>query len=244
MQYQLFGTSPEPEYDQVTRLAAKLMAFPICLVSIVGKEEQWLKSRWGLDVGCTPRGVAFRAHTIMRADLFIVPDAQLDERFASNPLVASEPHIRFYAGAPLITEEGAHIGALCLIDRVTRSFSDKEAALLRRLADMVVHRFNQRRYNLLERAQHHEQLSQLELDRGRLQIALEAADDARQQVLPIATSTIGELARRLKMIAINASIEAARIGEAGRGFAAVAGEVRQLADDAAQQAGAALKLLN
>ena len=243
VQHELFGTEPEPEFDQITRLAAELMGFPICLVSLVGEHEQWLKSRWGLNVACTPRSVAFCAHTIMSGELLIVPDALLDDRFATNPLVTGEPHIRFYAGAPLVTAEGAHLGALCLIDRAPRSFDERDRTLLRRFADIVAERFAHRRHTLLTKAEHRDTLTAIESERLRLAEAAATADVHRAKITRI-TSGIDDLAKRLKLISINATIEAARVGEAGRGFAVVAGEVKQLSEIAAREIAAVRALLN
>ncbi len=228
-EYDLIGTAPELEYDQITRLAAELMGFPICLVSIVGRDEQWLKSRYGLDVDCTPREVAFCAHTISSADLLIVHDAREDPRFSSNPLVTGEPYIVFYAGAPLVTEDGAHLGALCLIDRVPRDFDAEQQALLLRLAAIVAERFNHRRQHRSSHAKSRSEVSRLTEERAALLAKAAAEQETWAQVTTIVES-IQPLAERLRLLAINASIEAAHAGDAGRGFAVVASEVKTLAD--------------
>ena len=238
-QYDLFGTPPEIEYDQITRLAAELMNFPISLVSIIGQNEQWLKSRYGTDVECTPRGTAFCAHTIMSDDLLIVPDALDDPRFRSNPLVTSAPHIRFYAGAPLMTEDGTQVGALCLIDSVPRTFNSDDEQLLRRLAAIITRRFDQRKETILQRkALDHladENVLLVERDQAEGEIRTEIAGVLR---------LIETFAGRLKLLAFNASLEAARAGTAGQGFAVVANEVRSLADHTRDATDRAKRLLN
>jgi len=113
-------TSADPDFDRLTGLAAALMEAPIALVSLVDMERQWFKSCLGMESRETPVGLSFCAHAITAgAEVMVVSDAATDPRFASNSLVTGEPHIRFYAGAP-ITVSGERIGTLCVIDRVPR----------------------------------------------------------------------------------------------------------------------------
>lgn len=121
--YQILDTLPEQVWDDVTKLAAQILDVPIAAVSFVDAERQWFKSIVGLDVQETSRNVAFCAHTILGHDPLIVEDATRDVRFQDNPLVTGEPHIRFYAGIPLITEENQALGAFCVIDREPRQLS-------------------------------------------------------------------------------------------------------------------------
>ncbi|AUW59534.1 histidine kinase [Sphingobium sp. SCG-1] len=108
------------ELDEITAFASALCGTPTCLVSIVEDERQRFLARTGLDVSETPRDVSFCAHAMLGDQLFTIPDAALDARFADNALVTGPPHIRFYAGAPLISAEGIPLGALCVIDYVPR----------------------------------------------------------------------------------------------------------------------------
>jgi diguanylate cyclase (GGDEF)-like protein/PAS domain S-box-containing protein len=145
-EYDIFGTQPESEYDELTELAAETFDVPICLVSIVGRDDQWLKAHSGLDVDRTARDVSFCTHTILSSEMLVVLDAAADERFSDNPLVTGEPHIRFYAGAPLINQDGVHLGAFCIIDRVPRTgFGEAERRLLVKFARIVSERLDARR---------------------------------------------------------------------------------------------------
>src|SRR3954467_6705818 len=119
-EHDLTNPPDEVEFDELTVFAAALCEAPICLVSIVGHTTQRFLATQGLDVCETPREWSFCAHAMLEADLMVVPDATLDPRFATNPLVTGAPHIRFYAGAPLVTDEGFPLGSLCIIDSVPR----------------------------------------------------------------------------------------------------------------------------
>ena len=130
-QYEVLDTVPEELFDDLTELAARICEAPIALISLVDEKRQWFKSKVGTDVKQTSRDVSFCAHAIKQAELFIVPDATQDKRFANNPLVTSDPKIRFYAGAPLITPDGYALGTLCVIDKVPRELrADQKQALL------------------------------------------------------------------------------------------------------------------
>ncbi len=136
--YQILDTPPEQAFDRITRLASQLIGVPIALVSLVDKERQWFKSRQGLNAVETPRDIAFCAHAILEEGVFEVSDTLTDPRFANNPLVTSDPSIRFYAGAPLNTPDGFNLGTLCAIDRKPRVLSDSHRQILTDLASIVV----------------------------------------------------------------------------------------------------------
>lgn len=135
---QVLDTPPEAEFDDLTRLAATICGTPIALVSLIDAHRQWFKSRYGLAAAEIPRDVAFCAHTILQSDLFEVPDAIADARFAANPLVTADPNIRFYAGIPLVTPDGHPVGTLCAIDRVPRTLNAEQRDALRVLGRQVV----------------------------------------------------------------------------------------------------------
>jgi len=133
----VLDTPPEERFDRVTRVAKRLFGVPIALVSLVDHNRQWFKSCIGLDTRETPRGISFCGHAILGDDLFVVPDTMVDARFADNPLVSSDPHIRFYAGFPLRARDGSKLGTLCIIDREARDFRKEDREALRDLALMV-----------------------------------------------------------------------------------------------------------
>jgi hypothetical protein len=136
--YEILDTHPEDRFDDLTRLAALICSTPISLISLVDEDRQWFKSKTGVEVCQTPREDAFCAHAIMSPELFLVPDATQDPRFATNPLVLGELHVRFYAGAPLTAPNGHHLGALCVIDRVPRELSREQQESLRILSRQVM----------------------------------------------------------------------------------------------------------
>src|SRR6476619_4876577 len=105
-QYDVLDTVPEEVFDDLTELAARICEAPIAMITLVDEKRQWFKSKIGVTINETSRDISFCAHAITQPFLFIVPDATRDPRFAKSPLVVSEPHIRFYAGAPLITPDG------------------------------------------------------------------------------------------------------------------------------------------
>jgi signal transduction histidine kinase len=136
--YDILDTLPEQVYDDLTSLAARLCETPIALVSLVDAERQWFKSRFGLKSVETDRAYSFCAHAIVTGEMFVVPDARQDDRFAGNPLVTAAPDIRFYAGAPLLSSDGHALGTLCVIDRKPRRLEDYDLEMLRALSRMVM----------------------------------------------------------------------------------------------------------
>jgi formate hydrogenlyase transcriptional activator len=143
--YAILDSVPEPDFDVLALMAARMCGTPIGLVSFVDAERQWFKARVGLAVTETSRDVAFCAHAILGRDVFVVVDALADERFSSNPLVTGDPRIRFYAGAPLVTAEGHALGTLCVIDRVPRQLTTEQVDTLCTLSRQVMAQLELRR---------------------------------------------------------------------------------------------------
>nr|WP_284676635.1 GAF domain-containing protein [Vibrio sinus] len=133
----ILDTLPEERFDRITRLARQMFHVPIALVSLIDKERQWFKSNFGLTASETSRDVSFCGHTILDHRPLVINDAFADPRFANNPLVLSDPNIRFYAGVPLIYSNRLKLGTLCIIDDKPRSFSDEETQQLVQLAKMA-----------------------------------------------------------------------------------------------------------
>lgn len=138
-------TPAEERFDRITRLAAHLYDAPIALISLVDRDRQWFKSRRGLDATETERSISFCTHAIKSNDLFVIPDATKDERFANNPLVTGAPHIRTYVGAPLIMSSGMRIGTLCLIYDEPQPTHECDYGPLKDIAAIAVDEFEFKR---------------------------------------------------------------------------------------------------
>lgn len=144
----ILDTAPEAAFDDLTVLASLICQTPIAVVTLIDADRQWFKSRVGLTQEETPRSIAFCAHTILEQDLLIVQDALEDKRFSDNPVVTSQPFVRFYAGMPLVSPEGYAVGALCTIDLVPRTLSDEQMDALRILGRQAATHFQLRQSHM------------------------------------------------------------------------------------------------
>jgi PAS domain S-box-containing protein len=137
--YDVLDTPPDQAFDDLARLASHICQTPIALVSLVDEKRQWFKSKIGMSAAETSRDSAFCAHTILhKDDVMEIRDAQADPRFVDNQLVTQDPHVRFYAGAPLVASDGHALGALCVMDRVPRQLTEDQLAALRALSRQTV----------------------------------------------------------------------------------------------------------
>ncbi len=137
-QHRILDSAAERSFDEITRLAATICDAPISLLSFIDRNRQWIKSNCGLSMSETSRDVAFCSHAIMQPEIFEIEDALHDERFATNPLVTADPHIRFYAGIPLRTQAGEALGTLCVIDRKAKRLTAEQRVKLKTLAQMAM----------------------------------------------------------------------------------------------------------
>lgn len=170
-QYRILDTEPERHFDDLALLASQVCGTPMALITLVDENRQWFKSRVGVSVGETSRAVSFCAHAIQQHDLLIVSDTLQDVRFRDNPQVMGDPHIRFYAGAPLVTPDGYALGTLCVMDSRARTLTTDQRAALDALRRQVE--------------------SQLELRRNLIE--LEEALNARNRAEAEQAATLGEL---------------------------------------------------
>jgi anti-sigma regulatory factor (Ser/Thr protein kinase) len=147
--YRILDTEPERAFEDLTLLASHICGTPIALITLIDADRQWFKSRVGVSVAETSRSIAFCSHAIEQRDLFVITDTLKDAKFRDNPLVRGEPHIRFYAGAPLITSDGHALGTLCVADRVSRTLSTEQREALDALKRQAEAQLELRR-NLVE----------------------------------------------------------------------------------------------
>lgn len=173
--YRILDTPIEPNFDELTALAAELFAAPIAVINLIDRDRQWFKSEIGLGVRETPLETSFCRHALLQQDLMIIPDARADQRFANNPLVTGEPQLRFYAGALLKSRDQQPIGTLCILDYHSREFSEAQKHTLQVLAKQVMAQLEQKR--LL----HESEVARHELARANTR--LQQRDQSKDQFL-------------------------------------------------------------
>jgi GAF domain len=142
--YAVLDTDREAIFDHYAAMTAQLLEAPISIVGMIDQDRHWFKATHGTPLRSNSRANSFCTYTVQSDRVFTVEDATLDLRFASNPVVTGETHIRAYAGAPLVTHDGLSIGTLCIFDTRTRVFSDLERDTLTRMAAMVMQELEDR----------------------------------------------------------------------------------------------------
>jgi GAF domain-containing protein len=147
-EYRVLDTGSEQPYDDITILAAHICQVPIATISLVDEARQWFKAKVGMARRQTPREIAFCAHTILQREPLVIRDAKKDRRFARNELVTGEPHIRFYAGFPLVNQQGLAVGTLCAMDRKPHELTAKQAKAMQSLVRQVMSLLELRRVSV------------------------------------------------------------------------------------------------
>jgi len=209
--YEVLDTPGEAAFDDLTLLAAQICGVPTAMVSLVDENRQWFKSRLGISAAETSRDIAFCAHTILQPHQVLeVRDAEADPRFAENPLVRADPHIRFYAGAPLVTGAGHALGALCVMDTVPRRLTVDQLAALEALGRRVVAQLELRRQARDLAARENETARLLELAEKSRRALLSVLEDEK-----FATRNLRESEERFRNLIENASDMIAIVDEDG-----------------------------
>lgn len=179
----ILDTPAEERFDRLTRLARHMFQAEMAMISLIDTDRQWFKSRQGLDAIETPRNISFCGHAILSPGILHVADASKDPRFADNPMVTQEPHIRFYAGAPLHARNGQRLGTLCIAGSTPRTLSEQESHALRDLADCVEREF----FREEQQRQHHALLALTTIT----SLSYQDPDTALQQTLAMACDYLG-----------------------------------------------------
>ena len=197
LRYEVLDTPPEPLLDDITKLAAQICNAPISLISLVDDQRQWFKAKLGLEVCETPRELAFCAHALSTPnEVLVVSNATEDPRFSGNSLVTGEPHIRFYAGAPLVTSDNYVLGTLCIIDRQPRIIDRKQLDVLKKLSRQVVALLEAKRnFRLLQEAAHdleqQRRETQLIFDHVPAEVLYKDANNRLLRVNKVVTESLG-----------------------------------------------------
>jgi GAF domain-containing protein len=170
--YQILDTVSEKVYNEITKLAAEITGAPVAALNLVAEERQWTKAKFGIQLRDLPRDVSFCAHTILTPDQeMIVEDARYDDRFHDNPMTKGETPVIFYAGVPLVDNNGHALGSLCVVDHRPRTLPAEKIEALRALAKLIQVHFELRYANI-----------QLEEKNDKLMLALPLVDTILNEI--------------------------------------------------------------
>lgn len=183
--YQILDTLPEEDFDRLTELASLICGTSMSLVSLIDEDRQWFKSKVGLNQEETSRSLAFCHHAIEDSSIFQIEDATQDPRFKENTLVTSDPHIRFYAGYPLIDPNGYALGTLCVLDDAPSKLTASQQRALELLGEVAISLIVERRQK--EEQKHFEQL----FDSSNDLICIAGTDGYFKRVNPAFTALLG-----------------------------------------------------
>ena len=185
------------ELNDIVSLAAQICKTPVALVTLLDEEFQWFKAAVGTPVTCTTREASLCNYTIKQEEILIVPDTTLDERYCNNPLVANDPHVKFYAGIRLMTKDGFAVGSLCVIDFEVKALDDHQQHSLRVLSRQVI--------NLMEL---HWSLESLERQHQKTQeqkLSIEASEIKLKAIFDSSKDTHILVGKNLEILAFNKS---------------------------------------
>ena len=133
----ILDTAPEQSFDDLAQVASEVCDAPVAFVTFVDRDRQWFKARVNFDAQEMPRRISFCGHAINHREPMVVGDLHNDPRFADNPLVTDDPRFRFYAGVPLLVDDGSAIGTLCVLDYRARELSARQLKSLQSLANQI-----------------------------------------------------------------------------------------------------------
>jgi anti-sigma regulatory factor (Ser/Thr protein kinase) len=190
--YRILDTDPEAAFDDLTLLASQICGTPMAAISLIDDHRQWFKSKVGLSFNEVSRSVAFCTHAMGQQSVMIVPDATQDHRFRDNPMVTGEPHLRFYAGAPIMTPDGHALGALCVVDSEPRTLTDDQTQALDALRRQVQSQLELRR-NLVEL--------------GRALVARDIAEAAQDQLIKDLRDSVTQVNKLTALIPYTSTCE-------------------------------------
>jgi PAS domain S-box-containing protein len=196
---EILDTAPEQAFDDLVRLASSVCSTPIALVSLVDADRQWVKAKVGLEITEAPRDLSVCAHAIVEGHVCVIPDLAADPRFSTNPLVASGPGLRFYAGAPLLTREGHALGMLCVLDRVPRQLTGEQKSLLESLARQAMAQLELRREI--------KDLARVVAERDEVQKELRSSEQRLQAILDSTTAVVYAKDTQGRYVVINRQFE-------------------------------------